>query len=77
LLVSDVVLPKMGGREVAERVRASHASVKTLFVSGYAGEAIVERGQWGDAPLLPKPFTPGELARRVRARLDEPGAARG
>ncbi len=70
LLVTDVVLPVMGGRQVADLLRASHAGLKVLFVSGYTEDAVVNHGILeAGIQFLPKPFTPAALARRVRRVL--------
>jgi two-component system, cell cycle sensor histidine kinase and response regulator CckA len=71
LLVTDVVMPRMGGREVAESLRVRHAGLKVLYVSGYTDDAVVRHGivEATDA-FLQKPFTPLALARKVRAILD-------
>jgi signal transduction histidine kinase len=75
LLVSDMVLPDLGGREVAGRVRASHPEAKILFVSGYPeDEAARQGGPAADAAFLQKPFAPAALAAKVRELLeDKPG----
>lgn len=71
LLVTDVVMPGMGGRELAESLRKLHPELKVLYVSGYTDDAIVRHGivQATDA-FLQKPFTPLALARKVRAILN-------
>ena len=67
LLVSDVVMPRLGGFELAEQLAASRPETKVLFISGYA-----ERDPQDDIELLAKPFKPDDLTRRVRELLDRP-----
>jgi len=71
LIVSDVVMPKMGGRDLAERTASLRPGRKVLFMSGYA-ETIIGLGneRKRESPFLIKPFTPYELTRKVRDVLD-------
>ncbi|HEX3147427.1 MAG TPA: PAS domain S-box protein [Gemmataceae bacterium] len=74
LLVTDLVMPKLSGRELAERMRLIHPNLRVLFVSGYSDDAIVRNGLVSDAAaFLQKPFTPTILARKVREVLDAGG----
>jgi two-component system, cell cycle sensor histidine kinase and response regulator CckA len=74
LVLTDVVMPRMSGRDLAQRVVASHPEAKVLFMSGYTDDAVVQHGvQTQEVSLLRKPFTPYALAARVREVLD--GAA--
>jgi CheY-like chemotaxis protein len=70
VLLSDLVLPKLGGQVVAERLRASHPDLKVVFMSGYAESGILADGHMprGTA-FLEKPFTFSELIERVRGVL--------
>jgi PAS domain S-box-containing protein len=71
LLLTDMVLPGMGGSEIAARIRDIHPRAKVLYTSGYTDDVIVRRGLMErGAAFLEKPFTPNVLARRVRAVLD-------
>jgi len=71
LLLTDVVMPQMGGKELADKMCAFHPNVKILFMSGYAEDAIVEDGVLNpDVNFLHKPFLPMKLATMVRDVLD-------
>ena len=73
LMVTDVVMPHMSGRELVERLAPRRPDMRILYVSGYTDDAIVREGmlQPGTS-FLQKPFTPDTLARRVRELLDAP-----
>jgi CheY-like chemotaxis protein len=73
LLLTDVVLPRMSGFELAERLAGQLPSAAVLFVSAYREHPSLEaRGLPRGARLLPKPFAPAELAAAVRETLDAP-----
>jgi PAS domain S-box-containing protein len=73
LLISDVVLPGIAGREVAERLAGMYSGIKILFMSGYTDDAVVRHGILeAKVAFLQKPFTPVALARKVREVLDSP-----
>ena len=74
LLLTDVVMPGLNGRVLAERLRRLRPALRVLFVSGYAQSAIVRDGVVEPSvEFLPKPFTPVTLRARVREILDRPG----
>ena len=72
LLLTDVVMPKMSGRDLAERLIAAHGETKVLYTSGYTDTAIVDRGvlQPG-TEFLQKPFSFAALTQKVRHVLDQ------
>jgi CheY-like chemotaxis protein len=72
-LVTDVVMPGVGGRELADRLAADRPGLRVLFMSGYTDDAVLRHGVERDGVhFLPKPFTPVSLVRKVRAVLDHP-----
>lgn len=76
LLLSDVVMPRMSGRELADSLRQRRPHARVLFLSGYTETAIEHRGVLATgSAFLQKPFTPKVLARRVRELLDAPIAS--
>jgi CheY-like chemotaxis protein len=77
LLLSDLVMPGMGGREVAERLGRLRPGIRVLHMSGYTDDAVVRRAVPDrGAAFIQKPFGSDELARRIRELLDGEVAAR-
>jgi len=77
LLLTDVIMPDLGGRALAAAVRVQRPGVRVMYMSGYTDDAIIRSGieasrDW----FIQKPFTPLSLARRVRELLDAPGGVR-
>jgi CheY-like chemotaxis protein len=74
LVVTDIIMPVMGGEVMAEWLKTTFPELKILFTSGYTGEALTNHGalKTGIA-FLPKPYTPATLVQRVREMLDDPG----
>lgn len=71
LLVTDVIMPRLSGPEVAAQLSQTHPKIKVLFLSGYTGDAVVRHGILeADVAFLQKPFTPVALAAKVREVLD-------
>ncbi|MBI3722612.1 response regulator, partial [bacterium] len=75
LVVTDVVMPEMGGDSLVKQLRAVHPKVRVLFMSGYTQSGIVKHGVLvPETEFIQKPFTPASLMQKVRAVLDAPVA---
>jgi two-component system, cell cycle sensor histidine kinase and response regulator CckA len=74
LVVTDVIMPRMSGPELATRLRARDPEIRLLYVSGYTADQLrsAQTDLGADATLLPKPFTSDGLLRKVREVLDRP-----
>jgi two-component system, cell cycle sensor histidine kinase and response regulator CckA len=73
LLVTDVVMPHIGGRELARRLAVERPRMRVLYMSGYTDDAIVQHGIIDPSiAFLPKPITPDTLLAKVRETLDAP-----
>jgi CheY-like chemotaxis protein len=73
LLVIDVFMPEMGGRRLAERLAPAPPRLRTLYLSGYAADAVLRHGLLQDqAHFLQKPFSVTALTWKVREVLDAP-----
>lgn len=71
LLLTDVIMPGMGGAELCKRIVARNPRIKVLFMSGYIDDSLVREGiQESESAYLQKPFTPLSLAKKVREVLD-------
>jgi CheY-like chemotaxis protein len=73
LLLTDVVMPGLNGRELWDRLQRLRPGARVLFMSGYTEDEVLRRGLQGSgSAYLQKPFTPADLARAVRAAFDRP-----
>jgi len=72
LLITDVVMPEMNGRELSEQLRILHPDLKVLFMSGYTSNVIAHRGVLEDGVyFIPKPFSKKDMAAKIREVLDD------
>ncbi len=77
LLLTDVIMPQMSGRELAERLKVLQPSLKVLYISGYTDDMLAHHGVLeSNVYLLQKPFAPDELAKKLREVLDAPTVRR-
>jgi PAS domain S-box-containing protein len=78
LLLTDVVMPEMGGRELAEALKEERPETRVLYTSGYPDTAgLQEEVEAATVAYLPKPYTPDDLAQKVREVLDAPADGAG
>jgi two-component system cell cycle sensor histidine kinase/response regulator CckA len=72
LLLTDVVMPEMGGKLLSEQIKLSYPTIKILFTSGYTDSAVIRQGILADdIDFIQKPFSPADLAVSVRKALDD------
>ena len=75
LLITDMVMPQMSGRELAAHLAPMRPRMRVLLMSGYTEEAIVRQGVLAPGTaFLEKPFTPDAVGKKIRELLDEKGA---
>ncbi len=78
LLITDVVMPKVNGRELADQLLSRRPDMKVLYMSGYTDNAVLNSGiLQKDVAFLQKPFTPARLSTKVREVLEGDGRTRG
>lgn len=75
LLLTDMIMPRMSGEELATRLRATRPELRVVFMSGYSKFSRGDLGkEFPDAPVLQKPFSPASVAEMVREALARPAA---
>jgi hypothetical protein len=72
LLLTDVMMPVLGGRDLAERAAIRRPGMKVLFMSGHTLDVVLREGIGTGIAFLPKPFRPADLVYKVREVLDSP-----
>jgi len=76
LMVTDVIMPNLGGKELADRMKIICPECKVLFMSGYTDDALANHGVIGkNLEFLEKPFSPSRFTLKVREILDKPSAS--
>jgi DNA-binding NtrC family response regulator len=70
LVLADIVLPDINGKEVVDRMRRSRPGLRVVYMSGYGGAASTQAALTPNAVFLEKPFSPAVLLRAVREALD-------
>src|SRR5204863_6344620 len=77
LLITDMMMPQLGGRQLADRLSAVQPKLKVLFISGFTDDVALRQGVLATGvEFLEKPFGPDVLARKVREVLDSPTSYR-
>ncbi len=72
LLVTDVIMPEMNGRELSQRLQSLYPDLKRLFMSGYTANVIAHHGMLDEGvQFIQKPYSKRDLARKVRETLDK------
>ena len=72
-MLTDVVMPTMSGRELAERVRATRPDIRVVYMSGYTDDTVVRNGIIdANVAFIQKPFSPELIRRKIREVLEEP-----
>jgi YesN/AraC family two-component response regulator len=72
LLMTDVILPEMNGRDLAVKIKEVRPSMKYLFMSGYTADVIAHRGMLDEGvQFIPKPFSIRDLAAKIRTALEK------
>jgi CheY-like chemotaxis protein len=74
LLLTDVVMPQMSGRELAQELSGQRPGLRVLYTSGYTDGEMDDDVAGGTVSFVGKPFSPDELTRKVRELLDQPAA---